>query len=40
MQFFNVSNVEKGIHRGSYKVILNDSVVIMFGRINRVVVRL
>ena len=26
MQFFNVSNVEKGIHRGSYKVIFAQNV--------------
>ena len=26
MQFFNVNNVEKGIHRSSYKVIFAQSV--------------
>ena len=26
MQFFNVSNVVKGIHRGSYKVIFAQNV--------------
>ena len=26
MQFFNISNVEKGIHGGSYKVIFTQNV--------------